>query len=266
MEKFNTPDNLTHEAQSVLVRFIEREFNSIDQEALKLVAGGDYYFEEIEEVTPRTLRCDECNEEFEDDSCVEIKKDGESWSCEVYDGTDCPKCEEGDLEYSDDDEHGAFPMWGTLWKCSIWVENKLHNDVTIASEAGFRVYEVNDDLYLGVDGAGYDFYSAHWAPLYRFLFGDSPVKDGDKLPGDPMECPVCEGNTPPADSDEQICDECCGKGKVPFKSHEQLREEQREEALKLLRELVRLSDCGDGTGSFDFVEEARTILKMTEGC
>ena len=35
------------------------------------------------------------------------------------------------------------------------------------SELGFRIFEIEEGFLLGIDGAGYDFYEAHWIPLYK---------------------------------------------------------------------------------------------------
>lgn len=62
-----------------------------------------------------------------------------------------------------------FPMWGTMWQfddlCdSDWIEENLQ----AMADCGFRVYQSYDfGYFFGIDGAGYDFYEAHWIPLYK---------------------------------------------------------------------------------------------------
>ena len=64
-----------------------------------------------------------------------------------------------------------MPMWNWMWSFGDniddwWLENK--NGIEIMQECGFRVFEHEDyGYYFGIDGAGYDFYEAHWIPLYR---------------------------------------------------------------------------------------------------
>jgi hypothetical protein len=65
---------------------------------------------------------------------------------------------------------GWLPMWGTLWTFGesmdeYWVRENLE----IVSQCGFRVFEDQEtgDIYLGIDGGGYDFYESHWLPLYE---------------------------------------------------------------------------------------------------
>ena len=72
--------------------------------------------------------------------------------------------DEFDVERDD-----VLPMWGTMWalndRCDDdWLENNLQ----AVADCGFRIYESEDYGYLiGIDGAGYDFYEAHWIPLYK---------------------------------------------------------------------------------------------------
>lgn len=292
MVQFNSESGLTLEADREIRRFIDQEFDGIDQDALKALAGGDYYFENIEELTPRTLRCDTCNHEIKEDVGI-LDEEGESvlasdgrvcpeclkdapLACDICGksfeghklGDICPDCPGGDneapgellqydvsdrgsLEYIETDEHGFFPMWNRMWKCGAWVARKIRNDVSIASNAGFNVYEVQEELYLGVNGADYGFYEAHWAPLWRAMF-DGP------LPGDPVECPACEGHYAPEAGD---CPTCKGKGegKVPHESFEMKRERQRSEAMEFLQTV-----CIGATEYDVLQDEAKRILDITK--
>lgn len=66
---------------------------------------------------------------------------------------------------------GPLPMWGTMWSFDDpldedWLEDG--DGIRKMSEAGFRIFRQEDLGYVfGIDGAGYDFYEAHWEPLYR---------------------------------------------------------------------------------------------------
>lgn len=76
--------------------------------------------------------------------------------------------EEDDFEV---DRDGILPMWGTLWSFGdsaddYWLEEL--DGIQIMSECGFRIYESEEfGYFFGIDGAGYDFYEAHWLPLYK---------------------------------------------------------------------------------------------------
>ncbi len=71
----------------------------------------------------------------------------------------------------EDEVFDLLPMWGTMWSfhdpCDIWwVEEG--DGVEVLSLCGFRVYEHERyGFFFGIDGAGYDFYDAHWCPLYH---------------------------------------------------------------------------------------------------
>ena len=64
-----------------------------------------------------------------------------------------------------------LPMWGTMWSfggsCDdYWLSDG--NGIGIMSQCGFRIYEHEEyGYFFGIDGAGYDFYEAHWIPLYK---------------------------------------------------------------------------------------------------
>ena len=75
-------------------------------------------------------------------------------------------------EINEDEGHyfdSYLPMWATLWRVSNVCDYDYIIDHTKeVSEAGFRIYydENDDELYLGIDGCGYDFIDAHWSKLY----------------------------------------------------------------------------------------------------
>ena len=74
--------------------------------------------------------------------------------------------EDMELEYYD-----GLPMWGTMWSFGDsaddwWLSDG--NGIRIMSQCGFRIYEHEEfGYFFGIDGAGYDFYEAHWIPLYK---------------------------------------------------------------------------------------------------
>lgn len=67
------------------------------------------------------------------------------------------------------EENKYFPMWGYMWQFSDscddwWLESHLQE----MADCGFRIYESDEfGYFFGIDGAGYDFYEAHWIPLYK---------------------------------------------------------------------------------------------------
>ena len=72
----------------------------------------------------------------------------------------------------DENEYDSFlPMWGTMWSFGDFLDNSWLEDernLKAMADCGFRIYEQEDCGYIfGIDGAGYDFYEAHWIPLYK---------------------------------------------------------------------------------------------------
>lgn len=67
--------------------------------------------------------------------------------------------------------YDGLPMWGMMWAFSdpcdsdYWMER---DGLKALSAAGFRVFYSDEfGYFFGIDGAGYDFYEAHWIPLYK---------------------------------------------------------------------------------------------------
>lgn len=67
------------------------------------------------------------------------------------------------------DQNDVLPMWGYMWSPhhsadAEWILQHLD----IVCDCGFRVYIQEDlEVLLGIDGCGYDFFEAHWVPLYK---------------------------------------------------------------------------------------------------
>lgn len=70
-------------------------------------------------------------------------------------------------------QDGKLPLWGTMWSFSgideFWLEeNEENGSIRKMSECGFRIYLHREyGYFFGIDGARYDFYEAHWCPLYK---------------------------------------------------------------------------------------------------
>lgn len=69
------------------------------------------------------------------------------------------------------EEYNYLPMWGTMWQFEdsaddYWLEEL--DGIQAMSDCGFRIYKSDEwGYFFGIDGAGYDFYSEHWCPLYK---------------------------------------------------------------------------------------------------
>jgi hypothetical protein len=74
------------------------------------------------------------------------------------------------LDHFNEREH--YPMWNTLFEAKTGLLNeKLYAMVDELYEIGIGVIASKDSLntMLFIAGAGYDFYEAHWIPLYQLL-------------------------------------------------------------------------------------------------
>ena len=130
---------------------IKRAFkNNIDDlYELTTVQEGDYVWSNEHQGEYEILNIDRENKK------ATINIDGEKQETELDDLT---------KEYE-----GWLPMWGTLWTFGENLDSDwARENPNIVSACGFRLFEDEDgEVYIGVDGAGYDFYEAHWIPLYE---------------------------------------------------------------------------------------------------
>lgn len=75
-------------------------------------------------------------------------------------------------QWEQDCESENYPMWGTLFEVNdSFVGTQILEKLKEVQDIGFLVLDDFDELgvCLGVAGAGYSFYDAHWTPLYDLL-------------------------------------------------------------------------------------------------
>lgn len=143
-----------------------REFNAIPQGMISELMGHnpDAWHEVTKKSMGDRVYCYDHNESGEIEAY-----DGET---EMYvvnlDNGEQAQVDESDMEF---EYYGGLPMWGTMWSFGDsaddwWLEEK--DGIKVMSECGFRIYEHEEfGYFFGIDGAGYDFYEAHWIPLYK---------------------------------------------------------------------------------------------------
>lgn len=74
-----------------------------------------------------------------------------------------------DYKYGDF-QANHYPMWGTVWRCDEFYVDSDYMTTDKLYNLGIGVCQDRDgDYYLFIAGAGYDFYSAHWIPLFSAL-------------------------------------------------------------------------------------------------
>lgn len=92
---------------------------------------------------------------------------GERYTVNLDDGSQVT-CSRDEIEATYDDR---VPMWGTMWSFGErmdddWLEGS--GGFQAMARCGFRIFESEEfGYFFGIDGAGYDFYTAHWIPLYK---------------------------------------------------------------------------------------------------
>lgn len=80
------------------------------------------------------------------------------------------------------------PIWSTLFIVEDAVDVRgITNLITtdeegdqVIADTGILAYEIDDELILGIDGAGYSFYDNHWIPLYDALGYHWHKEDNDQ--------------------------------------------------------------------------------------
>ena len=85
------------------------------------------------------------------------------------------------------DQPMPLPMWDTLFLVtdprhnaiikrllrefdSDETDQELASDWLAVADTGFVACEADDRIFLGVNGAGYCFYQAHWTPLFKQVY------------------------------------------------------------------------------------------------
>lgn len=146
-----------------------REFNAIDQgmiQKLMEVSPEDWTEVTRPHCGDRVYVYDPPEDEHrgEVENCLEK---ADVYLINLDDGNTVEIGEE-DFEVERDD---SLPMWGTMWSfgdsCDDWWLEE-DDGIQIMSSCGFRIFHSEEfGWFFGIDGAGYDFYEAHWIPLYK---------------------------------------------------------------------------------------------------
>lgn len=151
-----------------------REFNALPRSMIELLMQTDpnSWTEITEPCVGDRVYVEDGEHDGEEGEITKCKYDGESdlYLVEFDDESlgDAVLCKD---EFDVICESESLPMWGTIWSFgnSIddhWLEDE--DNLRLMSQCGFRIYEHEEwGFFFGVDGAGYDFYDAHWIPLYK---------------------------------------------------------------------------------------------------
>jgi len=72
------------------------------------------------------------------------------------------------LAPTDEPDIALLPAWGKVFSPNdSFNADWIRRNASDIAELGITVYETDEiGVYLGIDGAGYNFYEEHWIPLY----------------------------------------------------------------------------------------------------
>lgn len=143
-----------------------REFNAIPQGMIEELMRHD--IDSWHEVTTKSVGdrvyCYESGEYGE----IETYNDETEKYTVALDNREKVEVDESDMEL---EYYDGLPMWGTMWTFGDSADDYWLSDldgIRLMSNCGFRIYEHDEwGYFFGIDGAGYDFYEAHWIPLYK---------------------------------------------------------------------------------------------------
>lgn len=144
-------------------------FNAIPGSAVEKIWEYD---ESVQEITPVCMsdRVSVIFNEYagERGEVIGTNVDDTEGLCEI-------KLDNGEVikKYSDDieviEQEGRLPIWGYLWTMGDKIDEEwIEKNLQTVADLGFRIYESEDfGILIGIDGAGFDFYTAFWQPLYK---------------------------------------------------------------------------------------------------
>ena len=142
-----------------------REFSAIPQSLIEKAYMGDN-IDDITEITPLSINDRVYHYDKGEYGYITDMTDNEEFVVELDNGEEI-KAKSEDMEASRD---YFLPMWGTMWmfgdSCDDWWVNE-DDGLQIMANCGFRIYEIDEGIIFGIDGAGYSFYDEHWIPLYK---------------------------------------------------------------------------------------------------
>lgn len=142
--------------------FVDREFKGIPTSMIEVYLQANE--EGIEDITP--LKVGDTYHLYDTEEEVEVLSydpSSDMYTVQLEDGSEK---EIERFEVSENNYMGReLPMWGTMWLCEKGYWSHHINEL---ANAGFTVFDLKDEnqLLVGIDGAGYSFFESHWEPLY----------------------------------------------------------------------------------------------------
>lgn len=148
----------------------DRSFNHLNFELLKAGVGEDSILDYIERPTQSLINnewYDSLSKEEIDEKIPEAKEKGLKTEKALKDYLFDVYTDEVD-EWWSEQEH--YPMWSTIFEAKDdFLSDKIMSDIDELYKLGIGVIAPTDytNACLFIAGAGYDFYDAHWIPLFK---------------------------------------------------------------------------------------------------
>lgn len=162
-EQQNVPNGLVIKGKQDLAKYyLDRDFSCISFDILKELQELTEYKDTINIIQPSEkyyfkefCQDNDCKIKFEDldkKKNEEIKEEWERW-----------------LEEGQDEN---YPCWNNVWKIKggEWAIKTLEERIDELADIGIGLLEFRDSYYLFIAGAGYNFFEAHWVPLFSKFF------------------------------------------------------------------------------------------------
>lgn len=130
-----------------------KSFNDLNFDLLKAGLGEDYVNDYIERPSDEILEA-EAKNNFTDEEWNKKSKEEK---------------EEAIQDYFNESEH--YPMWSTIFEAKDdFISDKIMSDIDELYKIGIGVIRPTDytNACLFIAGAGYDFYEAHWIPMFSY--------------------------------------------------------------------------------------------------
>lgn len=147
-------NSYSREVEEKAKRLFDNSFNSISFELLKEAVGEDSIIDYIERPSDEIIEAEAKSNFCDDKEWEKLSEDR--------------KEEEIDSYYFDS-EH--YPIWGTVFEAKDeLLSDKIMRDIDGLYKIGIGVISPTDNANacLFIAGAGYNFYDAHWIPLFEY--------------------------------------------------------------------------------------------------
>ena len=155
-------------------KLIDGRFNHIQLDVFNKISE-DMLYENILRPSFKVMMHEWADEDRIKELRIECQDDTEN--CDLDEDEFLEWMENHNVYYDEIDEHFMesehYPMWNTLFEIRDTAGSRFfENHVDELYEIGLGVIEDTDyfNSTLFISGAGYDFYEAHWIPLFTQVF------------------------------------------------------------------------------------------------